>query len=91
MKLWFRKKITKEDFDTEARKRLTPDTTRLHNEFMLALLNKCQTLAAMTVASPNVSAGSPLTSTGGINLKQLRPVSPAQILAPSPGSPSQDR
>ncbi|XP_067140968.1 transcriptional adapter 1-like isoform X1 [Centruroides vittatus] len=44
MKLWFRQKITKENFDVEARKLLNPDIVHLHNEFLLAVLNKCHCL-----------------------------------------------
>nr|ACO12302.1 Transcriptional adapter 1-like protein [Lepeophtheirus salmonis] len=45
MKSWFRKLISKEDFDSEARRLLSSDKIHLHNEFLLAILNKCQTLA----------------------------------------------
>lgn len=40
LKLWFRKVWTKEQFDFECRKLLTPDQRNLHNEFFLAILNK---------------------------------------------------
>ncbi len=53
MKSWFRKRISKEEFDLEARKLLVGDHAHLHNEFLLAILNKCQTLANL---SPVVSA-----------------------------------
>jgi transcriptional adapter 1 len=61
MKLWFRKHISKEIFDTEARRLLSSDDSHLHNEFLLAILNKCQTLA--NLPSNNVvvsSAASPV-------------------------------
>ncbi|QQP39199.1 Transcriptional adapter 1-like protein [Caligus rogercresseyi] len=45
MKSWFRKLISKEDFDSEARRLLSSDKIHLHNEFLLAILNKCQSLA----------------------------------------------
>lgn len=48
MKNWFRKRITKEAFDREARQLLLAQHTHLHNEFLLAILNKCQTLANFT-------------------------------------------
>lgn len=44
LKNWFRKRCSKEDFDTAARKMLTPESVHLHNQFLLAVLNKCQTL-----------------------------------------------
>lgn len=40
MRLWFRYKWTKEEFDQESRKFLTPDKVYLHNQFMIAILNK---------------------------------------------------
>lgn len=40
MKNWFRNRWTKEEFDSESRKILTPDKLHLHNQFLLALLNK---------------------------------------------------
>ncbi|XP_037936963.1 transcriptional adapter 1-like [Teleopsis dalmanni] len=40
MKMWFRHKWTKEEFDTESRKFFTPEQMHLHNRFFLAMLNK---------------------------------------------------
>ena len=60
MKSWFRKRCTKEEFDVEARKLLTPENGHLHNEFLLAILNKCQTLASF---QPMVS----ITNKAGID------------------------
>ncbi|XP_053949574.1 transcriptional adapter 1-like [Anastrepha ludens] len=40
MKLWFRYKWSKEEFDGESRKFLTPDKMHLHNQFLIAILNK---------------------------------------------------
>ncbi|TRY78017.1 hypothetical protein TCAL_13493 [Tigriopus californicus] len=51
MKNWFRKRITKEAFDQEARQLLLAQHTHLHNEFLLAILNKCQTLASFAGTS----------------------------------------
>lgn len=42
MKLWFTTKMTKENFDFEARKFFSPEVVHLHNEFLLRVLNKCQ-------------------------------------------------
>ena len=39
---WFSSKSTKEQFDAEAIKLLTVGHISLHNEFLLAILNKCQ-------------------------------------------------
>lgn len=40
LKMWFRKAWTKEQFDLECRKLLTPEQKHLHNQFFLAILNK---------------------------------------------------
>lgn len=40
LKLWFRQKYTKEEFDKECRKILTSDQISLHNRFLVAILNK---------------------------------------------------
>ena len=39
---WFSSKSSKEQFDAEARKLLTSRYIPLHNQFLLAILNKCQ-------------------------------------------------
>ena len=56
LKNWFRKRISKENFDTEARKLLAKEHAHLHNEFLLAILNKCQTLANFTPSPASISA-----------------------------------
>lgn len=55
MKLWFKMKITKEEFDTEARVLLNPEQVHLHNEFFLAILNKVDGLAEITSAQEKSS------------------------------------
>lgn len=58
MKQWFRMKLTKEEFDTEARALLSPDQVHYHNEFLLALLNKVEGLAetSMTIAQEKANS-----------------------------------
>ncbi|XP_047545660.1 transcriptional adapter 1-like isoform X1 [Vanessa atalanta] len=58
MKQWFRMKLTKEEFDTEARALLNPDQVHYHNEFLLALLNKVEGLAetSITIAQEKASS-----------------------------------
>lgn len=58
LKLWFRKHISKDIFDTEARRLLSPEDSHLHNEFLLAILNKCQTLANLPTNNVVVGAAS---------------------------------
>ena len=75
MKLWFRKRISKDDFDIEARKLLSLDSSHLHNEFLLAILNKCQTLANFTPTPA----------------KTMTTSSSAELLTPRKYDPSGDR
>ncbi|XP_028833684.1 transcriptional adapter 1 [Denticeps clupeoides] len=42
LKLWFKQKISKEEFDVEARRLLTQDNVHVHNDFLLAILTRCQ-------------------------------------------------
>lgn len=48
MKAWFKQRISKEEFDVEARQLLTKETTHLHNDFLLAVLTKCHTIGSGT-------------------------------------------
>lgn len=43
MKNWFRNMWTKEQFDLECRRLLTPEQRLLHNEFLIAILKKITT------------------------------------------------
>ncbi|KAL4710303.1 hypothetical protein ACJJTC_011119 [Scirpophaga incertulas] len=52
MKQWFCMKLSKEDFDSEARAILNHDQVHYHNEFFLALLNKVE---GVTEVALNVS------------------------------------
>ncbi|CAG9135316.1 unnamed protein product [Plutella xylostella] len=58
MKLWFRMKLTKEEFDAEARSLLTADQVHYHNEFLLALLNKVEGLAETSMSIAQEKANS---------------------------------
>lgn len=59
LRSWFRKRCTKEEFDIEAKKLLSADQFHTHNEFLLAILNKCQTLANFALmTSPTVKSAS---------------------------------
>uniref|UniRef100_A0A8C8HNY1 Transcriptional adapter 1 n=1 Tax=Oncorhynchus tshawytscha TaxID=74940 RepID=A0A8C8HNY1_ONCTS len=42
LKLWFKQKISKEEFDIEARRLLAQDNVHVHNDFLLAILTRCQ-------------------------------------------------
>uniref|UniRef100_A0A2P2I5B9 Transcriptional adapter 1-like n=1 Tax=Hirondellea gigas TaxID=1518452 RepID=A0A2P2I5B9_9CRUS len=70
MKDWFRGKVTKEQFDSNARDLLPSSTVHLHNEFLLAILTKCQLFSTtappptVTVASSSYNSPSHLSSNG---------------------------
>ncbi|XP_028328872.1 transcriptional adapter 1 [Gouania willdenowi] len=46
LKLWFKHKISKEEFDVEARRLLAQDNVHVHNDFLLAILTRCQIIVA---------------------------------------------
>lgn len=74
LKMWFRKIWTKEQFDLECRKLLTPEQKHLHNEFFIAILNKItwpmmpQNSASNSIAESKTtitnSASTKINSTG---------------------------
>ncbi|GAB1285654.1 Transcriptional adapter 1 [Apodemus speciosus] len=68
LKLWFKQKISKEEFDLEAHRLLTQDNVHSHNDFLLAILTRCQIL----VSTPGKGAGS-LPWTGGSAAKPGKP------------------
>ncbi|KAL4656023.1 transcriptional adapter 1 isoform X1 [Arapaima gigas] len=46
LKLWFKQKISKEEFDSEARRLLAQDNVHVHNDFLLAILTRCQIIVS---------------------------------------------
>ncbi|XP_071518758.1 transcriptional adapter 1-like isoform X2 [Panulirus ornatus] len=54
MKQWFRMRLTKEDFDTNARELLALNSVHLHNEFLLAILTKCQLFTSSSSSTSRV-------------------------------------
>uniref|UniRef100_A0A182N5J0 HIT domain-containing protein n=1 Tax=Anopheles dirus TaxID=7168 RepID=A0A182N5J0_9DIPT len=65
MKLWFRKKYTKEEFDLECRKLFSPHQLHLHNRFLLAMLNKIDAVTAPQ-STVNHFDGSQMASAAGV-------------------------
>ncbi|XP_044157242.1 transcriptional adapter 1 [Bufo gargarizans] len=55
LKLWFKQKISKEEFDVEARRLLTQENVHSHNDFLLAILTRCQIL----ISSPEGAGALP--------------------------------
>lgn len=75
MKNWFRNRWTKEEFDSESRKILTPDKLHLHNQFLLALLNKIDAFAPpeqVLTLQPNTVGRSGGSSGAGGSRKRKR-------------------
>uniref|UniRef100_A0A8C6LSN2 Transcriptional adapter 1 n=1 Tax=Nothobranchius furzeri TaxID=105023 RepID=A0A8C6LSN2_NOTFU len=46
LKLWFKQKISKEEFDIEARRLLPQENVHVHNDFLLAILTRCQIIVS---------------------------------------------
>ncbi|KAL8625934.1 hypothetical protein ACOMHN_012526 [Nucella lapillus] len=70
---WFKKKTSKEDFDLEARRLLSADAVHLHNEFLLAIIAKCQSVTSSMVMSKETalqSSSSRLHKSGKLKRKQ---------------------
>ncbi|XP_014671115.1 PREDICTED: transcriptional adapter 1-like [Priapulus caudatus] len=59
MKQWFKEKISKEEFDMEARKLFTPNKEHLHNEFLLAILNRCQIPGLQPISQESSATSAP--------------------------------
>eukprot|EP00118_Oscarella_pearsei_P004994 m.22185 g.22185 ORF g.22185 m.22185 type:complete len:159 (+) comp28296_c0_seq8:14-490(+) len=70
LKLWYQQKITKREFDDKATLLLGDSNVQLHNEFLLAILAKCQEIQAHSsrfsgpahVSSPESDRRSPTWS-----------------------------
>lgn len=69
MKLWYKQKITKDDFDVQVKQLLGEVNIRLHNQFLFAILSKCQQMSvtsglpSKTPSQLSASHGLPSKST----------------------------
>ncbi|KAH8285802.1 hypothetical protein KR018_008706 [Drosophila ironensis] len=70
MKQWFRARWSKEEFDAESRKILSPDKLHLHNQFLLALLNKIDAFAV--VEQPPMAAAANLQASSSSGNRKRR-------------------
>ncbi|XP_030015268.1 transcriptional adapter 1 [Sphaeramia orbicularis] len=52
LKLWFKQKISKEEFDIEARRLLAQENVHFHNDFLLAILTRCQIIVSTPEGAP---------------------------------------
>ncbi|XP_059480149.1 transcriptional adapter 1-like [Neocloeon triangulifer] len=77
LKTWFRMKMSKEDFDFYARKLLPPEAARLHNHFLLSLLNQCQPLAE------SLRLSSPFTTSSKVFSSPEPPLGPFETVEPA--------
>lgn len=70
MKLWYKQKISKDTFDTEAFELLGLGKITYHNQFMLSILARCQAVAA----TPAITPSKPLqkSSTKSVHIRKPR-------------------
>ncbi|KAK3744831.1 hypothetical protein QZH41_008808 [Actinostola sp. cb2023] len=59
MKLWYKHKIGKDDLDAQARQCLGNSNIHFHNNFLLAILAKCQALGQTPAAHPRTPQKAP--------------------------------
>lgn len=72
MKLWYKQKISKDDFDTQAFELLGPGKINYHNEFILAILAKCQAAAATTPSNNHSKSSANAKANKSIHLRKPR-------------------
>lgn len=84
MKLWYKQKISKDDFDMQAFELLGPGKINYHNEFLLSILAKCQSIA---VSAPAPSQSKPVSKTNkAVHLRKPRVKRPSET-TPTPLQP----
>ena len=71
LKSWFKKKSTKDEFDCAARKLLSANELTLHNDFFVAILNKCHAPEDAAAAAAMKKDDDFVSRSGGVfaNLK----------------------
>ncbi|KAH8248655.1 hypothetical protein KR032_001816 [Drosophila birchii] len=72
MKNWFRNRWSKEEFDAESRKILSSDKLHLHNQFLLALLNKIDAFAPVENPPPPTTLQTSSSSGSGNRSKRRK-------------------
>ncbi|CAL8325073.1 unnamed protein product [Arctogadus glacialis] len=102
LKLWFKQKISKEEFDIEARRLLSQDNVHVHNDFLLAILTRCQIIISTPEGTgslqwPGGSAAKPCKPKGKKKLSSRQkfdhrfqpqnPLSAAQPFSPREAGP----
>jgi transcriptional adapter 1 len=81
LSLWYKKKLSKEEFDIQIKQLLGEGNISVHNRFLYALLSKCQEMCLNSgTPSKNVPRPSPVSITSQRNTEQLRKhVRPAKV------------
>jgi len=72
MKLWYKQKINKDNFDTQAFELLGPGKINYHNEFILAILAKCQAVAASTPPATHAKIAGGKNAAKSVHLRKPR-------------------
>ncbi|CAL9688986.1 unnamed protein product [Knipowitschia caucasica] len=70
LKLWFKQKISKEEFDIEARRLLAQDNVHFHNDFLLAILTRCQIIVSTPEGVPLQWSSGPTSKPGKPKVKK---------------------
>lgn len=73
LSLWYKKKLSKEEFDIQIKQLLGESNINIHNRFLFALLAKCQEMC-LNPAAPSKSVSHPCTASiaSHRNREQLR-------------------
>ena len=74
LSLWYKKKLSKEEFDIQIKQLLGEGNISVHNRFLYALLSKCQEMCLNTTSTPskNVSRLSGTSIASHRNIEQVR-------------------
>ena len=87
MKSWYKRRISKDDFDNKARLLLGEEGIQLHNEFLFAILVKCQSGAEIATCRPGpvvsdhtITPG--LSEESGLSEKRMKLDTPIVDLTP---------
>ncbi|KAJ0011814.1 hypothetical protein NQD34_012789 [Periophthalmus magnuspinnatus] len=70
LKLWFKQKISKEEFDIEARRLLAQENVHFHNDFLLAILTRCQIIVSTPEGVPLQWSSGPASKPGKPKVKK---------------------
>ncbi|CAF1020177.1 unnamed protein product [Brachionus calyciflorus] len=71
MRKWFAGKTTKQEFDKEAREIVTDNYVHFHNEFLLCIINKCNSFSS-TATDAATKTITPLIPSGKLGQKVIK-------------------